>query len=195
MKLRRILVSSLSAVAIGQLLLLAWIDRGDSTLEMADASPGSIVFDGRLHARPRPSRLAVAFGGERLSNLIPERGCTVIMFFTSTCSALPSVGPLWRGVTTVETRRGRVPVHWVSLSPFDTLAATAAREHAGVSEVRWVSRSSDLYAYGVDVVPRAWVISSDLRLVGIGSTPSEVAEILSQCDGSTNVADARGEVR
>lgn len=133
---------------------------------------------------PGQHRIQRLLGREGIAERIDGHACAVLIFFTASCAALPTLAPAWRDIDTLVVNDVRAPVLWIALQPNDVQADTAYRELGLGGTQLWISYSNEYRKLGIDIVPRAWVVANDLRFYGLAATPAETRELIADCSRS-----------
>lgn len=164
---RRIIIAALVTLGGVQGAML-WIARVRMGREDNPERRVGYLTDARVKTLASSvRRLDLVAGTPVLSSLVPPNSCAVLMFFSSNCAALRSVGRSWGERQSLRTSGGTVPVRWIAILPTDTAAADSARAVASVSGVHWLAREGMASWLGIRMVPRAWVVGPDLRVFGV----------------------------
>lgn len=178
---RRLLIAALVTLGGVQGTLL-WIAR--ARLGRADNPERRVGYlaDARVKTLASPMRrLDLVAGAPVLSTLVPPNSCAVLMFFSSNCAALRSVGRSWDERQSLRTSGGTVPVQWIAILPTDTAAADSARAVASVPGVHWLAREGMASWLGIRMVPRAWVVGPDLRVFGVVADTASASSAADSC--------------
>lgn len=174
-------MAGLAALAIVQAIGIELADRELSDLDISVADQGHLA-DARLRTSSVPGRRVDAlFPSPSIRSLVSPQSCSVLVFFSSTCPALPSIAPKWRGLDSLSSAIGSAPVHWIAIFPDDSLAADSASSLADVTQVHWMITGDAASLRGIDLIPRAWIVDDQLRVFGVTHDPSQAAEAVEAC--------------
>ncbi len=180
MRYQRWLVAGLAVLAIVQAVGIEIADR-----EHTDPSVGTFdqghLSDARLRTTSPGRRIDALLPSPSLGSLVSSNSCSVLVFFSSTCPALPSIAPKWRGIDSIPSASGPAPVHWIAIFPDDSLAADSASILADVKRVHWMVVRDAASVRGIDLIPRAWIVDDQLRVFDVTHDPSQAAEAVEAC--------------
>lgn len=177
--MRRLLHGSgllLAAVLVVQLGLRGFDRNGEAAQPVVVPLSSERLRDANL--------IELGAGVEPPSSLraVAGEGCTLLIFFASTCPYCEQIAPLWAEVDSVELGGAFAKVAWVGVTPADTGALDFVRTHrlaepAYVAESRAESRRA-----GIGGWPYVLLVNSGVvRGVGLPWSPSRIRETEARC--------------
>lgn len=171
------------AIVLSALAMLALLVRNASTLislrrERTLGNVESPTLGSRL---PDISLVQVAADtapighrGTPLSSITGAAGCSVLIFFESSCPACEALAPSWRGVHVLGL--GHVPVTWVTIHKADTGAKSFLERHGLPRPAYAISGRADRMMIGALFWPNIYVVDSANGLLAQipGAVPDSV---------------------
>jgi hypothetical protein len=117
----------------------------------------------------------LAFGTHKttLAKLFSQQ-CGVLVFFESSCPVCRRIAERWRGLRRLASPGAIVPVVWVEVNRDDAGAGAFRREFDLGGDGIYVRSRRDLAEFGVQLVPIAYLLDRQGRLVRGGQTPEQL---------------------
>jgi hypothetical protein len=141
-------------------------------LSESRTTPDSLEWGARIPTDVRTVRLG---SSQAERDPFQRRGCSILVFFQSTCPSCEALAPLWSGLEEVTSARGAViPVAWIALFPGDTGASAFVSRHRVNVQSYSLADDHSRRALGIRHWPQLWLVSDGVFRARLSRSPSSL---------------------